>query len=130
MLDVKKQLAQFSMVGAANFFLTFCIFYGLLKLGTHYLIALSAAWIIGNIFTYVFNFVWVFRPEEKLEFRKRLPKYMLANGASFALNLLLLNLIVELSGWDPFYVQIFLVPLVVIINFLTSRFWSMRPEIS
>lgn len=130
MLDVKKQLAQFSVVGAANFFLTFCIFYGLLKLDVHYLIALSTAWVIGNIFTYIFNFVWVFQPEEKLEFRKRLPKYMLANAASFGLNLLFLNIIVETTGWDPFYVQIFLVPLVVIMNFLTARLWSMRAEIS
>lgn len=127
MLAVKKQFAQFSIVGAANFVLTFIIFYGILNLtGTHYLTALTIAWIVGNIFTYISNFTWVFKPQQKLEFRNRLPKYLFANGASFALNLVLLHAIVENMGVDPFYVQIALIPPVVIINFITSKFWSMR----
>lgn len=126
MVALKKQLTLFTIVSGANFLLTLVVYYSLLKAGIHYLLALCAAWIIGNIFTYILNFTWVFKPEEKLEFRRRFPKYLFANGISFALNLLLLNLIVENMNWDPFYAQIPIIPMIVIINFSTSKFWSMR----
>jgi len=44
------------------------------------------------------------------------------------LNMLVLSLIVEHSNFDPFFVQMGLIPLIVLFNFSTAKFWSLRPS--
>jgi putative flippase GtrA len=129
MRKFKIEATKFTIVGALNFVLTFLIFFSFLYfLNLHYLISLTSAWIIGNIFSYSINFVWVFKPEEKLHFKIRFVKYLIANSVSFSINILLLRFFVEISGFDPFYVQCTLIPLIIIINFGTSKFWSLKPR--
>ena len=91
-----------------------------------YIAALLVAWIAGNILTYVLNFVWVFQPEAILSFRGRFLKYLTAGSLSICLNLLALSTLVELYGADPFWSQVALIPFIIIFNFATSNFWSLR----
>lgn len=124
---LKHEVTRFAIVGGANFLLTLAVFYGLLKvLGVHHLIALTASWAMGILFSYALNFIWVFKPEVKLQFRERLAKYFAASVVSIVLNLLALHAIVELTSLDPFYVQCALIPLIVAFNFSTAKFWSLR----
>jgi putative flippase GtrA len=117
----------FVVVGALNFVLTLVVFYGLLRvLKVHYLVALVVSWAIGMVFSYVLNFTWVFKPEQKLQFRSRFGKFFIASLVSIALNMLALQLIVIHTGFDPFYVQFALIPLIVVFNFATAKFWSLR----
>ena len=128
MHNLRIEVTKFTLVGAINFVLTFVFFFLLLKIiKIHYLISLSAAWILGMVFSYVCNFVWVFKPEQKLQFKARLVKYLSASLISIVLNLLILNYIVERTDFDPFYVQIGLIPLIVVFNFSTTKFWSLLP---
>ncbi|MCX6874485.1 MAG: GtrA family protein [Verrucomicrobia bacterium] len=121
------EVTKFSLVGAANFALTFVVFTTMLRLlATNYLLALWVAWIVGILFSYVLNFIWVFKPEQKIQFRARFVKYFLASALSIILNMLILGYIVERNHFDPFYVQMALLPLIVSFNFATARFWSLR----
>lgn len=118
---------RFLIVGGANFVLTFIVFYALLRIiRIDYLVALFVSWAIGMAFSYTLNFTWVFKPEEKLQFKARLAKYFTANLASIALNMLALRAIVDATGYDPFWVQCALIPLIVVFNFSTAKFWSLR----
>ena len=127
MSKLKLEITKFTIVGAINFVLTFVMFFTLVKIiEVNYLVSLVVASAVGVVFTYIFNFVWVFKPEQKLLFRERFIKYFLASLLSIALNLLILKYIVERTGFDPFYVQIALIPLIVIFNFATAKFWSLR----
>ena len=120
---------RFLIVGGANFVLTFVVFYSLLKvLGIDYLVALFVSWAVGMVFSYLLNFTWVFRPEEKLQFKARLAKYVAANLVSILLNMLTLRLIVGSTGYDPFWVQCALIPLIVVFNYSTAKFWSLKAE--
>lgn len=120
---------RFLLVGGANFVLTFIVFFSMLKLfGIDYLVSLFVSWAVGMAFSYVLNFTWVFRPEEKLQFRARLAKYLAANLVSILLNMLALRLIVDATGHDPFWVQCALIPLIVVFNYSTAKFWSLRGE--
>ena len=123
----KIEATKFTLVGAANFALTFIVFTAMLKvLGVNYLLSLVAAWVVGILFSYVFNFAWVFRPEQKIQFRARFIKFFLASVLSIALNMLALSYIVERTHFDPFYVQTALIPFIVIFNFATAKFWSLN----
>ena len=127
MSKLKLEITKFTIVGAINFVLTFVMFFTLVKIiEVNYLVSLVVASAVGVVFTYIFNFVWVFKPEQKLLFRERFIKYFLASLLSIALNLLILKYIVERTGFDPFYVQIALIPLIVIFNFSSAKYWSLR----
>lgn len=125
----KIEATKFTLVGAANFVLTFIVFTAMLKvLLVNYLLALVAAWVVGMVFSYVLNFAWVFKPEQKIQFKARFLRFFLASALSIVLNMLVLGYIVEHSEFDPFYVQMALIPLVVVFNFSTAKYWSLRPS--
>jgi len=124
----KIEAAKFTLVGAANFALTFILFTLMLKvLGVNYVLSLGATWVVGMLFSYVLNFAWVFKPEQKIQFRTRFVRFFLASALSIALNILALSYIVERTDFDPFYVQMALMPFIVIFNFSTAKLWSLRP---
>ena len=114
------------MVGIINFVLSILFFLLLLKVfGIAYLVVFTVTWLFGILLTYVINFIWVFKPEDKIVFRKRLPKYFLVYLTSYIVNIIILRLIVENYGYDPFWVQFFILPLVVMINFFGFKYWAL-----
>jgi putative flippase GtrA len=128
MHKLKIEVTKFTLVGAANFVLTFIVFTAMLKvLSVNYLLSLGAAWVVGMLFSYVLNFAWVFKPEQEIQFKDRFFRFVLASVFSIALNMLALSYIVEHTGFDPFYVQMLLIPLIVIFNYSTAKYWSLRP---
>ncbi len=123
-----NQFFKFLIVGGVNFFFTLTLFIFFLRvIGFHYVLALVLASALGVIFTYTLNYVWVFLPSERLQFRERLPRYALANGVSIGLNAMLLPITVSSTGFDPFWAQFFLIPFIIVFNFATARFWSLKP---
>lgn len=129
MQKLKNEATKFTIVGAINFALTFITFTTMLKaLDANYLISLLVAWIVGIFFSYILNFSWVFKTELKIQFKSIFFKFLLASVLSIGLNILILRYIVESADFDPFYVQLALIPLIVVFNFSTAKFWSLRPS--
>ena len=121
-------LVKYGFVGGFNAVFTFALYILLLKLlHLHYLLSFTISWVSGVLATYIINFKWVFKPEEKLVFKSRLMKYFIVYITSYVLNMFLLGAIKESTGWDPVLVQLLIVPLIVAINFLGIKYWSMRP---
>lgn len=122
-----SQFLKFLVVGGVNFWLTMAVFLAALHwLHLHYLLALSLSWFLGMLFTYSWNYVWVFKPSEKLNFGAAFVKYLSAGAASFGLNLLTLSVLVEIWSLDPFWTQMALIPFIVVFNFTTAKYWSLR----
>jgi putative flippase GtrA len=96
-------------------------------IGVNYLLSLVAAWVVGMLFSYALNFTWVFKPEQKIQFKAQFFRFFLASVLSISLNMLALSYIVEHTGFYPFYVQMALIPFIVISNFSTAKFWSLKP---
>jgi putative flippase GtrA len=129
MRKFKLEATKFTIVGTANFLLTFIVFTAMLKVfRLDYLLSLGAAWIVGLIFSYVLNFSWVFQPEQKIQFRGRFWRFFLASVLSIVLNMLVLSYVVERTAFEPFYVQLALIPCIVVFNFCAAKFWSLRPS--
>ena len=127
MSTFKIQATKFTIVGAVNFVLTFAIFTSMLKVfHINYLLSLGVAWIIGMIFSYALNYLWVFKPENRFRINTRFIKYSIASTLSISFNLIALKYIYEISKYDPFYIQISLIPIIVILNFLAAKYRSLR----
>ncbi len=121
------QFLKYVLVGILNaIFSTIVYFLCLRLLLMNYLIAFTISWIFGILFTYVINFVFIFKPEEKLEFRKRLPKYFAVYFFSYSLNIGILKILVLWTNADPFYLQFLILPLVIAINFTGFKYWALK----
>lgn len=121
------EATKFIIVGAVNFALTFAVFTFMLKvMEINYLLSLVTAWAVGMIFSYALNFSWVFKPEQKIQFRARFFRFFLASVLSICLNMLVLSYIVERTDFEPFYVQMALIPCIVVLNFFSAKYWSLR----
>ena len=121
------QFYKYVAVGISNAALSTLVYLACLRIvKMHYLGAFTISWLFGVLFTYVINFAFVFKPEEKLEFRKRLPKYFLVYCTSYAINVVLLKLLVSTTQGDPFYLQFLVLPLVIVINFTGFKYWALR----
>lgn len=115
MKKIKIELSKFTLVGAANFMLTFIIFTSMVKVfQINYAISLIAASITGVLFTYILNYRFVFKPEKKIKFKSQFIKYFFASGLSISLNIIALSYIVNHTNFDPFYIQMGLIPFIVI----------------
>ena len=127
---IKKNFVHFTkytFVGIGNLIFTLVLYILFLNVfDFRYEIAFTLSWLAGVLFTYLINFIWVFKPEEKITFKKRLPKYFLVYLASYLLNMLMLALFVENFLVDPLVSQIFILPFVVIINFTGIKYWALK----
>lgn len=128
MHKLKVEFSKFTVVGAVNFVFTFVLFYLMVKLiQVNYLVSLATVSLLGMVITYSANYVWVFKTEEKLVYRGRLIKYVIAGVASISLNAVVLKYIVDRTDYDPFYVQAALIPMIVVFNFSSAKLWSLKP---
>lgn len=128
--DTKNsQFLKYLLVGGLNFFFGLIVFYVFLKiLLLKYSIALTITWVLGLLLTYVINFSWVFKPEDRLSFKRHFVKYFLAQLLCFGLNLFSLRFISNHTAFDPYYVQLGLIPFILVFNFLTTKLWALKAE--
>lgn len=121
------QFLKYGIVGGANFVASLLLFLFLLDiLLVRYEIAFTITWLFGIFLTYIINFLWVFKPNEKLEFKKRFPKYFSVYLTSYLVNIVLLKWLVDSYQLDPFWTQFFVLPIVVLINFFGFKYWGLR----
>ena len=121
------QFYKYVFVGILNALLSTGVYFFCLKiLNFNYLIAFTISWLFGILLTYVINFVFIFKPDDKLEFKKHLPKYFIVYCVSYILNILLLKVLVAGTHADPFYLQLLILPLVIVINFLGFKYWALK----
>ncbi len=121
------QFIKYGIVGGVNFILSLMLFLILLKvLQIRYMIALTITWLFGILLTYVINFLWVFKPKERLEFKVQFPKYFIVYISSYLVNITILDFIVKKYSIDPFIAQFGILPIVICINFLGFKYWSLK----
>lgn len=121
------EFIKYLFVGGANFLLSMVLFLILLKvLVVDYILSFTITWLFGILLTYCINFLWVFKPSEKLEMKKRFPKYFLVYLLSFFVNIILLKYMVNTFGYDPFWIQFLIIPLIILINFVGFKFWALK----
>ena len=124
--SLRMEVVRFLAVGVANFMLTFVVFTVMLRWASvDPSVSLLAAWLIGLLFSYVMNFSWVFKTQKTLKFNFRFRRYFFASAVSIIFNVVALELTVRFAHLDALYAQLCLVPLVVVFNFTTAKFWSL-----
>jgi putative flippase GtrA len=125
-LPLPFRFTAFVLVGgfclAANTVLLWALTSGL---GIHYLISTVAAFAAITPLGFLLNKVITFRTRRE-HARIELPRYFAAMAASFAMNLVLMYLLVSVLGIWYLAASLAVAVILVVFNFVTSDRWSYR----
>ena len=125
--QIPTSFIKYIIVGVSNaIFTTLIYIIALYIFHLKYTISFTISWIMGLLYTYIINFIYVFKPDKKLEFKKRLWKYAIIYILSYIINILLLKFIVGNYMINPLLAQLTIIPLVIIINYSGIKLWAMK----
>ena len=114
-----SQFAGFVFTGAANTVLTFLIYEMALFMGLHYIYAFILCFLAGLVFLTFSNIRLVFG--RKIENRNA-AVYSVYYFLYFILYGLILYAVIEIVGLSPFLAPFFVLPIMVPVNFLCSKY--------
>lgn len=121
------QLVAYVLVGFSNTILTVFLYWLFLEVFEwHYILSFTLSWLIGVIFTYIINANRVFRTEDSNFNWLNFVKYTTIYVCSYLLNTGALWFLVSYMGYDAFGMQCFIIPIVVLINFIGIKFWALK----
>jgi putative flippase GtrA len=113
-----RQVLLFLIVGFTNTILSYVIYLGLLQIW-HYAWAFTGAFVLGLIYTGLLNIRVTFARQPTVAACVVFSAYY---GLYYVFALLLLRLFVEGFGIDEHYAPVLMLPIVVPINFVMTRF--------
>ena len=127
-LPLPVRFAAFALVGGFCLAVNTVVLWWLTSgLGIHYLASTVIAFVSITPLGFLLNKVLTFRTRREYA-PIELPRYFAAMAASFALNLLLMYLLVSVLGVWYLAASLLVAAAVLVVNFLTSDRWSFRVQ--
>jgi putative flippase GtrA len=127
-LPLPVRFAAFALVGGLCLAVNTVVLWWLTSgLGIHYLASTVIAFVSITPLGFFLNKAVTFRTRREYA-RIELPRYFSAMAASFALNLLLMYLLVSVIGVWYLTASLLVAAVVLIVNFLSSDRWSFRVQ--
>jgi len=123
-----KQFIKFGIVGVSNTLISLAVYYLLVFLGMHYLIAHAIAFVLSVLNAYYWNRKYVF-DSAKQNTKNQLVKIYIAYGATFLLSLLLLFLMIDILDISHLIAPLINLAITVPLNFLLNKFWVFRQAV-
>jgi len=120
------QFFKFGIIGAVNTLAYFAIYYGLLFLGVHYIIAHVVGFLITVLSAYYFNRKYVFKPDENKSKTRQLVKVFTVYLSTFLLGTGLMFLQVDIIGISELIAPILNLFVTIPLNFVLNKFWAFR----
>ncbi len=120
------QFIKFSLVGALNSLVHFCIFVVLYRVAAmHYLASSAIGYSFGMINSYVLNRRWTFASTQEA-MKKEFGKFVLVNMLALGANIGALRLFKESFDLSAETGQIWAIGLSLLVNFLGNRHWTFK----
>jgi putative flippase GtrA len=120
-----KQFVKFGIVGVSNTLITLAVYYALIYIGVHYLVANIAAFVISVCNAYYWNSRYVFKQKEN-EGARTFLKTITAYGSTGVLGTFLLFVMVDILHISEWIAPLLGLCVTVPTNFLLNKFWTYR----
>lgn len=114
-----KRFWRFVIAGAFNTGLGYLLFVACVQLGVDYRVALAIEYAVCTFIGYALSRFWTF--SDAADARHTLPKYLMTYLLVFALNILMLMLLVETRLLGPVLGQLLIHVVIVLTSFLMQR---------
>ncbi len=121
--DFVKQFIKFGLVGVSNTLISLAVYYALVYIDVHYIIANVVAFIVSVLNAYYWNSRYVF---SKKEGSNPFFKTLLVYGSTFLLSTGLLYVMVDLLHISELLAPIINLCFTIPLNFLLNKFWAFR----
>lgn len=120
-----KQFVKFGLVGVSNTVISLAVYYGLLYLGVHYLIANTVGFIVSVLNAYYWNKKYVFKNAETKTSKVLLKTYV-SYGSTFLLGTGLMFVMVHYLRVPETVAPIINLLVTIPLNFLLNKFWAFK----
>lgn len=120
-----RQFIKFGLVGLSNTLLSLAIYYLLVGLGVHYILANVIAFFISVLNAYYWNNRFVFQKSTAGHLRPLIKTY-LTYGATFIASTILLYLMVDQWKVSQMIAPIINLTITIPLNFLANKFWAFK----
>ncbi|MFA6524957.1 MAG: GtrA family protein [Patescibacteria group bacterium] len=125
------QFVKFAIIGTANTFVDFGIYFGLTRSSqfweTHYLWANFIAFVVAASSSYIFNKNWTFKDKNR-KIRIQYSKFILVSAIGLSLNETILYFLVTHAGLHDLISKAMAISVVLFWNFTINKIWTFRPE--
>lgn len=123
-MSVQIELIRYGIVGIATNALIYALYLALTALGIGPKFAMSLLYMVGVLQTFVFNKAWTFRytGQARLAFWRHVVLY----SAGYAINFVLMTILVDAVLWPHQLVMAGLVVLMAVFFFVGQKFWVFR----
>lgn len=115
------QFARYVVVGVVSNLVLYSLYLLLTFLGMNFKLAMSLLYGVGVLQTFVFNKRWSFGHDGA--HGSALRRYLIAYGAGYVLNLVMLSVLVDSAGIPHQLAQAGIFVLVAILLFFAQRMW-------
>ena len=119
------QFVKFGIVGVSNTLIALMVYYALLLVGVHYLIANVISFVVSVLNAFYWNRKYVFKSGERRKY-VQLTKVYVSYGVTFITSTSLMFAIVDIVGISEFIAPIVSLCITLPFNFLLNKFWAFR----
>ncbi|MFD2705773.1 GtrA family protein [Salibacterium lacus] len=116
---------KFGLVGGLNTFIDFTIFFLLSYVGIPYALCQAISYSCGVVNSYLINRQWTFDLEDKKN-KKEFFRFLVVNGGTLLLSILLLQLGYQYLGWALVFAKVIATLGGMGVNFIFSDRWVFR----
>lgn len=124
-----KELIRYGICGTITTIINIVVF-RLLRLivGMDLVPSNTCAWIAAFIFSFLTNKLWVFESKSWSGNGawREMAGFLLTRLVSMALDMFLIVLLIEIWGWEELLSKIIVNVVVIIFNYVTSKFWVFK----
>ena len=119
------QFFKFGLVGVSNAIVLLTVYYALLYIGIHYIIAYIIGFILSVLNAYFWNNQYVFK-QARATFWNKLLKCYISYITTFVISTILLYLWVDILGISEKIAPIINICITTPINFLMNKLWAFK----
>lgn len=123
-----QQFIKFGIVGASNTIIALVIYYTLVSLGVHYIIANLVGFVITIINSYYWNNKFVFKKKQENSKKKSFLKMACSYGITALLSNGLMYIFIDIISISKYIAPLICLVITVPINFLLNKLWAFKDK--
>jgi len=120
-MSTANEILRFGVVGLASNALLYLLYLAATAVGVEPKAAVSLIYVVGVLQTFVLNKRWTFQHEGHV--RRTAARYWVAYAFSYAANMVLLIIFVDIAGFDHRVVQGVLIAVIGLVLFGLQKYW-------
>ena len=115
------EILRFGVVGLGSNALLYLLYLAATAVGVEPKVAVSLIYLVGVLQTFILNKRWTFQHEGHV--RRTAARYWVAYAFSYAANMVLLIIFVDIAGFDHRVVQGVLIAVIGLVLFALQKYW-------